>query len=284
MFVTVEEFRKLENKRITLLGMSGSGKTYLSRKLMQTNNWFHYSGDYRIGTRYLHEPILDNIKHKLMKFPSIGSLLKNDTIYVANNISIDNIEIVTDFLGKPGNPKLGGLPMSELKKRHKLHHNAEIHAMQDVPDFIEKSQKIYGYKHFINDAGGSLCDLDCDKTLEILEKNTIIIYIHTGEKNKKSLLERASSNPKPLYYKAEYIDKFIKEYLQEHNLEYVACIDPDKFTRWVFPKLLDLRTPAYNKIATKFGYQTTFEEMSNVNNEEDFFKVVERAIINKNSN
>ena len=58
MRLTASQFDAWSNKAITLLGMSGVGKTTLANKLPKTN-WFHYSGDYRIGTKYLEEPILD---------------------------------------------------------------------------------------------------------------------------------------------------------------------------------------------------------------------------------
>ena len=63
MHLTAEEYRHWENKSVTLLGMSGVGKTHLSNRLRQ-HDWFHYAGDYRIGTRYLDEAILDLIKER----------------------------------------------------------------------------------------------------------------------------------------------------------------------------------------------------------------------------
>ncbi len=60
----VKEFRAWENKCVTLVGMSGVGKSHLSAKL-RGENWFHYSGDYRIGTRYLSEHIVDMIGHRI---------------------------------------------------------------------------------------------------------------------------------------------------------------------------------------------------------------------------
>ena len=54
MKFTVDEFRAWPHKCVTLLGMSGVGKTWLS-DLLRRSDWFHYSGDYRIGTRYLDE-------------------------------------------------------------------------------------------------------------------------------------------------------------------------------------------------------------------------------------
>ena len=35
--------------------MSGLGKTHMSNLLRGTGSWFHYSIDYRIGTRYMGE-------------------------------------------------------------------------------------------------------------------------------------------------------------------------------------------------------------------------------------
>jgi GTPase SAR1 family protein len=50
MRMTRSEFLAWPHKAITLLGMSGVGKTTLAYKL-PASKWFHYSGDYRIGTK-----------------------------------------------------------------------------------------------------------------------------------------------------------------------------------------------------------------------------------------
>jgi len=84
--LSINEFRQWNNKCITLLGMSGVGKTRLSNILMQ-DNWFHYSGDYRIGTRYLDEAILDNIKLQAMQVPFLRALLRSDSIYINKTCS-----------------------------------------------------------------------------------------------------------------------------------------------------------------------------------------------------
>ena len=79
MKLTASEFTKWPNKAITLLGMSGIGKTTLANKLPKSK-WFHYSGDYRIGTKYLEEPILDNIKERAMEVSFLKDLLKTASI------------------------------------------------------------------------------------------------------------------------------------------------------------------------------------------------------------
>lgn len=277
MRLSVEDFRNWQHKSITLLGMSGVGKTRLSAILRQ-GSWFHFSGDYRIGSRYLDEPILDNIKQQAMQVPFLRDLLRTDSIYIANNLSFDDLKPVSSFLGKLGNPEHGGLPLPEFKRRQALHHRAEIAAMRDVPAFIKKAQEIYGYNHFINDAGGSVCELDDEETLQLLCDHTLIIYIKATEEDEKELIRRAEIAPKPLYYREAFLDEQLAEYMQEQNIDYVAQIDPDDFVRWVFPRLFYSRIPRYKEIAKKYGYTITTTELAKVQTEHDFLALVEQAL------
>ncbi len=277
MKLSAEAFRNQPHKSITLLGMSGVGKTFLSN-ILRNSDWFHYSGDYRIGTRYLNEPILDNIKIQAMQVPFLRDLLRSDSIYINNNITFENLEVVSSFLGKVGDPEKGGLPLEEFKHRQKLFNDAEEQAMLDVPAFIKKAKNIYGCNHFINDAGGSLCELDDESIFESLAKNSLILYIKANESDEKRLIERSKSAPKPLYYRAEFLDEQLKLYMQEQQLEYVAMIDPDDFMRWVFPRLFYSRIPRYEAIAEKYGYTINTEDLYKIKTESDFLALVERAL------
>jgi shikimate kinase len=275
--LSAEEFRNQQHKSITLLGMSGVGKTFLSN-ILRNSDWFHYSGDYRIGTRYLNEPILDNIKMQAMQVPFLRDLLRSDSIYINNNITFENLEVVSSFLGKVGDPEKGGLPLEEFKHRQQLFNDAEEQAMLDVPAFIEKAKTIYGFNHFINDAGGSLCELDNESIFESLAENTLILYIKANEDDEKRLIERSKSAPKPLYYRADFLDEQLKLYMQEQQLKYVAMIDPDDFMRWVFPRLFYSRIPRYETIAKKYGYTIETKDLYNIKTEADFLALVERAL------
>jgi len=278
----VKEFRAWENKKVTLLGMSGVGKSHLAG-MLRGKNWFHYSGDYRIGTRYLDEPILDMIKQQAMQVPFLKDLLRNDWIYIRNNIKVHDLGPVLSFVGKLGNPQLGGVELEEFIRRQALYRQAEVDAMLDVPEFIQKSQQIYGYPHFINDVGGSLCELDEPGVIESLVDCSLILYIQvTNQAQEDTLIARAQSSPKPLYYRAEFLQKYLQIYLQETDFEYAAQIDPDEFARWVFPLLFRSRVPRYEAIAHPHGYTVTSDEVSRVKNEEDFLNLLELAIARQN--
>ncbi|MFK5915099.1 MAG: ATPase [Woeseiaceae bacterium] len=277
MKLSVDEFKNWQHKSITLLGMSGVGKTRLSN-MLPTDEWFHFSGDYRIGTHYLDEPILDNIKQQAMQIPFLRDLLRSDSIYIENNITVNNLQPVSTFLGKLGSPEKGGLPLDEFKRRQELHRQAEISTMRDVPAFIKKAQELYDYKHFINDAGGSVCELDDEKTLEVLAEHTLILYIKATEKNEKSLIQRAMSDPKPLYYREDFLDEQLNVYMKENNIEYIAMIDPNEFVKWIFSKLFYSRIPRYDAIAEKYGYTITTDELSQVTSKEELMALIEKAI------
>lgn len=278
MKFSVDEFRAWKNRRVTLLGMSGVGKTYLSA-LLRNHNWFHYSGDYRIGTRYLDEPILDLIKQQAMQVPFLRELLRRDWIYIRNNIKVNDLGPVLSFVGKLGNPELGGVPLEDFSRRQAQYREAEIAAMRDVPAFIRKAREIYGYRHFVNDVGGSLCELDEPSVIDLLVEHTLILYIQvTDEQEEQALIGRAQSDPKPLYYRPEFLEQQLQIYLQENGLRYAAEMDPDAFTRWIFPRLFRSRIPRYEAIARPHGYTVTSREAAQVGDEADFIALLEQAV------
>ncbi|WP_027147973.1 ATPase [Methylobacter tundripaludum] len=277
MKMSPQEFLDWKTKRITLLAMSGAGKTTLANKLPKAN-WFHYSGDYRIGTKYLEEPILDNIKRQAMRVPFLRELLLSDSIHISNKITVDNLAPVSSFLGKLGNPELGGLSLQEFKRRQKLHHQAEIAAMNDVPDFIDKAVDIYGYKYFVNDAGGSVCELDSPEVLETLAQNTLIVYIKIPPALEQTIIERAKSDPKPLYYREAFLDEKLAEFMQLKNYASTDVMPPDDFVSWVFPELFKSRLPRYQAIADQYGYTVDANDVATVKGEDDFIRLIADAL------
>ena len=277
MKMSAAEFARWEAKRVTLLGMSGVGKTYLSSRL-RAQHWFHYSADYRIGTRYLNEPILDNIKRQAMQVPFLRELLRSDSIYISNNITVDNLTAVLTFLGKLGDAGLGGLGLEEFKHRQQLYRDAEVAAMLDVPEFIHKAREIYGYRHFVNDSAGSLCELDDPQVLEVLAANTLIVYIEATEENGRELLRRAEADPKPLYYRPAFLDEQLQRFMAERGIDNPSGICPDEFVLWMFPRLFRARVPRYEAIAREHGYTVRADRIAQVQDEAGFLACLEEVL------
>jgi hypothetical protein len=275
--LTGDAFREASSKRVTLLGMSGVGKTRLAN-VLRDQEWFHYSVDYRIGTRYLSEPILDNIKREAMSVPFLRKLLRTDSIYISNNITFDNLKPLSTFLGMLGNPEQGGIALSEFKRRQALHLDAEIGATLDVSDFINKAVDIYGYPHFLNDASGSFCEIDDESVFEAVARDTVIIYIEASPEDEKILIRRAVDSPKPLYYREDFLDNALARYMEESSLEYVAQVDPNDFVAWVFPHLFKARLPRYKHIADTYGYTVPARKAFEVTSPEEFVELVAGAI------
>jgi hypothetical protein len=278
MKFTTDSFRAWPHKKVTLLGMSGVGKTWLS-SILRRHDWFHYSADFRIGKRYLDEPILDIIKQQAMQVPFLRDLLRRDWIDIKNNIKVDDLGPVLSFVGKLGDPQRGGIPFDEFTRRQAMYRAGEIAAMQDVPAFVRKAQEIYGYNHFVNDVGGSLCELEEPTVLDELIEHTLILYIQvTTPEEEAELIRRAQSDPKPLYFRPTFLAEYLPKFLAEHQLPDIAAADPDTFTRWIFPHLFHSRIPRYEAIAKPHGYTVTSREVAQIRDEQDFLALLAAAI------
>ena len=277
MKLSANEFINSQHKRLTLLGMSGVGKTHLAKLLSKNDDYFHYSGDYRIGAQYLNNDILDNIKSCIKQDEKLKELLENDSISVQNHITFDNLSVVASFLGKVGNPELGGLPIAEFMRRQALFNQAESNTMLDVPGFIAKSER-QGVANFINDAGGSLCELENENIYKTLAEHTIILYIRASKSNENTLIERAQTHPKPMYYQARFLQEQLAVYLAENKLTYVAQINPDAFIRWIFPRLLEHRKPKYERIAQQYGYTIDSEDLYQCRHADEVLELIAGAI------
>ena len=266
------------NKRVSLLGMSGLGKTKLSNMLQSTFSWFHYSVDYRIGTRYLDEHIVDNFKQEAMKNVFLRDLLLSDSIYISSNLNFNNLSPLSTYLGKPGNEDLGGIDFNLYKKRQKQHREAEILSVMDTNKFIEKSNNIYAYQNFVCDTSGSICEVvnpedPNDPLLNHLSKNTLIILIKGDEKHKDQLIKRFKANPKPIYYNETFLTEKWSSFKNINNVDN-KNVDPDKFILYCFEDLLDHRLPIYDSIAKNWGITINADDISKVKNEKDFINLV----------
>ena len=108
------DWQNAVQKRVVLFGMSGLGKTHVSNMLRASGDWFHYSIDYRIGTRYMGEFIEDSFKREAMGNPFLRDLLMSDSIKIKSNITFDNLAPLSTYLGKPGRADKGAYPSKNI--------------------------------------------------------------------------------------------------------------------------------------------------------------------------
>ncbi len=182
IYRTATDWNQAASKRLMLFGMSGLGKTHVSNLLRASGGWFHYSVDYRIGTRYMGEHIADNFKREAMKVPLLRELLMSDSVYIASNITFNNLAPLSTYLGKPGNFESGGLPFAEYMRRQEQHRQAEVSAMMDTAHFIERAKAIYDYDNFVCDSSGSICEVvdpwdPKDSVLTALSETVLMVWI-----------------------------------------------------------------------------------------------------------
>lgn len=267
---------------VTFFGMSGVGKTTLAG-LLQKQDWFQYSVDYRIGTRYMGEHIVDNFKREAMKVPFLRQLLRSDSIYIRSNISFENLSPLSTYLGKPGNEALGGIPYEEYCRRQAQHRQAEISALLDIPEFVERARAIYDYTHFVCDSGGSLCEVvdvhdPHDPVLQCLAHNTVLVYIRGTAEHTRMLVDRFRRHPKPMYYNPVFLDTKWQEYKALRGIEDDRAVDPDDFAVWGFEQLLAHRTPLYEAVAERHGYVIEMEDVPSLRTESEILGHLARTI------
>ena len=276
-----EAWRQSASKRVVLFGMSGLGKTYLASMLRDAGEWFHYSVDYRIGTRYMGEYIADNFKREAMKVPFLRELLLSDSVYIASNITFDNLAPLSTYLGKPGNPSRGGLPFDEYCLRQNQHRRAEIAALLDTPYFMNRARDIYGLANFVCDSGGSICEVvnpddPEDPVLTALSHDLLLVWIKGSEAHTAELVRRFDRAPKPMYYQPEFLERAWIGYRVEKGANEDE-VNPDDFIRWTYARALAHRQPRYEAMARR-GVTVTAEEVAGVKSPADFTDLIARAI------
>jgi hypothetical protein len=281
IYHSAQDWQAADRKRVLLFGMSGLGKTHLANLLRDQDQWFHYSIDYRIGTRYMGEFIADNFKREAMKVPLLRELLMTDSVYIASNITFDNLAPLSTYLGKPGDPARGGVPFDEYLRRQAQHREAEISALLDTPRFVQRALDLYGYQNFVCDSGGSICEVvdpenPADPVMTTLADTMLLVWIKGSDAHRAELIRRFDRAPKPIYYQPDFLKVVWAEYLAQENLP-EDRVNPDAFLRFAYARLLDHRQPRYAAMA-RWGVTVTADEVAEVRDAATFTTLVSRAL------
>lgn len=269
-------------KRLMLYGMSGLGKTHVANLLRDAGGWFHYSVDYRIGTRYMGEYIADNFKREAMKVPLLRELLLSDSVYISSNITFDNLAPLSTYLGKPGDRARGGLAFDDYMARQDQHRDAEIAALRDTPHFITRARDLYGYANFVCDTGGSICEVidpfdPDDPLMTLLAGHLLPVWIKGSDAHTAELIRRFDRAPKPMYYQPEFLRRAWAEYGAESGVS-PDRIDPDAFVRWTYARALAHRAPRYASMAGHWGVTLAADDVARVRSADDFLQLVAQAL------
>ncbi|MFP7570669.1 ATPase [Marivita sp. S2033] len=286
IYTSAQDWHDAPHKRVVLFAMSGLGKTHLSTMLRDTGHWFHYSIDYRIGTRYMGEYIADNAKREAMKVPFLRDLLMSDSIYIGSNLTFDNLAPVAAYLGKPGDPDKGGVPIDEYRKRQDQFRRAEMAALLDTGYFIDRAMDLYGYPHFVCDTGGSICEwVDPgdpeDPILTELSKHALLVWIRGDEAHTQELIRRFDKAPKPMAYQPEFLQAAWAKYLCENSVQ-EHDVDPDTFIRWTYAQALAHRQPRYADMAAKWGVSIDASALADAPTPQTFDALIADALDQKN--
>ncbi|MDQ2092851.1 ATPase [Rhodalgimonas zhirmunskyi] len=282
LYQSPQHWLEAPHKRVLFFGMSGLGKTHVSNMLRATGQWYHYSIDYRIGTRYMGEYISDNAKREAMKNPFLRDLLMSDSIYIGSNITFNNLSPVSTYLGKPGDAVKGGLPYAEYTRRQAQFREGEIAALYDTAHFADRAADLYGYPHFICDTGGSICEWvdpenPDDPLLQALSAQTLMVWIKGDDAHTEELIRRFDRAPKPMAYQPAFLDAQWQAYLSENGVAPDA-VDPDDFIRYTYASALAHRQPRYEAMARNWGVTVTADEIAAATSQKGFDTLIAQAI------
>jgi hypothetical protein len=275
------DWQNARQKRVVLFGMSGLGKTHASNMLRASGDWFHYSVDYRIGTRYMGEFIEDSFKREAMGNAFLRGLLMSDSIKIKSNITFDNLAPLSTYLGKPGRVQDGGLAIEEYRRRQQQHHRAEVEALLDTPYFIDRARDIYGYEHFVCDSGGSICEVvdpadPNDPVLSCLAECALMVWIEGSDAHTDELIKRFDRAPKPMCYQASFLDTKWDSYLAEKQVTDQE-VDPNDFVRWAYAQAMAHRQPIYRSMS-KWGVKVTADEVAAATTPKQFDAMIVNAL------
>ena len=260
MKINANETPGFQFKRFALLGMSGLGKTFISRSLVKRDNWLHYSVDYEIGK----------------------ILFKNKHRNLLNGFEVGNLTNLSDFLGKPGSTSMGGIPFSEYLTRQKLHRDAEIKATLHASSLVENSPEL---SHFVCDTSGSICELvnpsdENDAILKSLSKNFLIICLEAPDSMYQVLINRFLAKPKPMYYEENFLHSLWQSFKNESpNIN--DHINPDDFMIYGFKALIKRRKAIFDSISKNWGISLNFENLRVVKSAADLVKAIQFEIASK---
>lgn len=273
-----KDYLDSENKKLVLIGLSGVGKTTLAN-ILSDEGWEQYSIDYHIGNKFLSDEIHELFeKSKTNKDFMDKAIARNsvDSITKKPVITKSNLYPISAYVSMVGRQDEGGLSELEFRNRLKNHLSAEVAAtLEMIKTGLDTKT------NFICDASGSLCEI-VDPEAEDLILNALsdftVVYIESNQEHDQLLVDRQKQDPKPLYYRQEFLDEHIPAYANERQISSIDEADPGDVGGWMLPRLIQARRKRYDKIINRLGYKVPMQEVTNIKSGNELNQLIAKAI------
>jgi hypothetical protein len=236
-------------KAVCFVGTSGCGKS-LAAEIFSLAGAYVIGIDHQIWTG-LHAELTATIHERVRLDPVLGELLDRGSIKVTPDIYA-NIGATALFMGMPGSPLLGGLPLPEFLRRGELHYQEELKQMQHLPTWALIAQE--DERDICIDASGSLCHVAESSTaagrqiLEFLRDNFLVVYIEPRPDEIDELISIGAADPKPIYYPAQWLKLHLPQVLSELAVDSVEQADPKAVGARLFRRLIEYRLALYREM------------------------------------
>jgi hypothetical protein len=240
----LEKFKNGPRKALTLMGMSGVGKTHWSWAL-EKQGWHHYNHDYLIGTKYIGDEIVKA---------------------TGKAVGPEDLNPLSDYVGQVGR---GSVPVEEFKRRQAKYIEAERQSLYDMCKVIDQSRD-----NFVNDSTGSICEIEDEQLFKTVADHTLFVYIKAGPEHEQILIEQSLHEPKPLYFPPVQFDEWLAQFMKEYGYKTTEDFSVNEFSRWVFPKLFYSRLPKYQRIADQYGITISADVLVKLKTVDEFLKAI----------
>ena len=114
-----------------------------------------------------------------------------------------------------------------------------------------------------------------DPVLQHLTRRTQLVYIEAPDAHVERLIERTIAYPKPMFYRATFLDAAINDYSVETGIASANDFAPLEFVKWVFPRLINARRERYERLVEAgLARRVAADDIARVETEADFLDLV----------
>jgi hypothetical protein len=111
-------------------------------------------------------------------------------------------------------------------------------------------------------------DDPADEVLKTLSTHCLMVWIEGPDSHTEELIRRFDRDPKPMYYKPDFLLPLWQAWLAEQGITAEAA-DPNAFIRHAYRRAMAHRAPIYAAMARNWGVTVTAAEVEAVRDARD---------------